>query len=234
MPRTVLVTGGSRGIGLAVAEAFQEKGYRVAVTRRDSAAPDGFFNVACDVTDPRGVDRAFTAVEEEIGPVEILVANAGITEDSLLMRMGDEQFSRVLDTNLYGAWRCARRAVRPMVRARWGRVIFMSSVSAYSGGAGQTNYAASKSGLVGIARSMVRELGPRNITTNVVAPGWIDTEMTAALPSAHRAKVLEEIPLGRPGSVRDVASAVTWLAAEESGYITGAVLPVDGGLGMGH
>jgi len=234
MVRTVLVTGGGRGIGQAVAEAFLARGDRVAVTHRGSGAPAGALGVTCDVTDPAAVDAAFGTVEAELGAVEVLVANAGITDDTLLMRMSEEQFTRVLDTNLTGAWRCARRAAARMVRARWGRMIFISSVVALYGGPGQVNYAASKAGLVGVARSITRELGGRNVTANVVAPGFIATDMTAALPEQRQADYRAAIPAGRFGAPAEVAGVVTWLAAEETGYVTGAVIPVDGGLGMGH
>jgi len=232
--RTVLVTGGNRGIGLAIAQAFAAQGDRVAVTHRGSGAPDGLFGVSCDITDAAAVDQAFTAVEAEFGPVEVLVANAGVTDDTLLLRMSEEQFAGVLDTNLTGAFRCAKRAAGKMLRARWGRMIFISSVVGLSGGAGQVNYAASKAGLVGLARSIVRELGSRNITANVVAPGFIDTDMTATLPAARKDEILKTIPLGRMASADEVAGVVTWLAADGAGYVTGAVIPVDGGLGMGH
>jgi NAD(P)-dependent dehydrogenase (short-subunit alcohol dehydrogenase family) len=232
--RTVLVTGGNRGIGLAIAEAFVKQGDRVAITHRGSGAQAGVFGVTCDVTDPAAVDAAFAAVEAELGPVEVLVANAGITDDTLLMRMSEEQFSRVLDTNLTGAWRCAKRATTKMVRARWGRMIFISSVVGLSGGAGQVNYAASKAGLVGIARSITREIGTRNVTANVVAPGFIATDMTAALPDARREEILKSIPAGRLADPEEVAAVVTWLASDSAGYVSGAVIPVDGGLGMGH
>jgi 3-oxoacyl-[acyl-carrier protein] reductase len=234
MARTVVVTGGNRGIGLAIAQAFAKQGDRVAVTHRGSGAPDGLFGVACDVTDATAVDAAFTTVEAELGPVEVLVANAGITDDTLLMRMSEEQFSRVLDTNLTGSWRCARRAATKMVRRRWGRMIFISSVVGLYGSAGQVNYAASKAGLVGLARSVARELGSRNVTANVVAPGFIDTEMTAALPENRRQEILGAIPAGRLAAPEEVAAAVTWLAGDNAGYVNGAVIPVDGGLGMGH
>lgn len=234
MPRTVLVTGGNRGIGLAIASAFAKQGDRVAVTHRSSGAPEGMFGVPCDVTDTESVDAAFGAVEAELGPVEVLVANAGITDDTLLMRMSEEQFTRVLDTNLTGAWRCARRAATKMVRGRWGRMIFISSVVGLYGGVGQVNYAASKAGLVGIARSITRELGTRNVTANVVAPGFIETDMTAALPDERKAEYRKAIPAGRFASTDEVAGVVTWLAGESAGYISGAVIPVDGGLGMGH
>ena len=234
MARTVLVTGGNRGIGLAIAEAFSKQGDRVAVTHRGSGAPVGTFGVQCDVTDPEQVDAAFTAVEAELGPVEVLVANAGITDDTLLMRMSEEQFSRVIDTNLTGAWRCARRAATRMVRGCWGRMIFISSVIGLFGGVGQVNYAASKAGLVGMARSITRELGSRNITANVVAPGFIRTEMTAALPEERQQEYRKAIPAGRFADPEEVAQVVCWLASDAAAYISGAVIPVDGGLGMGH
>jgi 3-oxoacyl-[acyl-carrier protein] reductase len=234
VPRTVLVTGGNRGIGLAIAQAFAKQGDRVAVTHRGSGAPDGLFGVRCDITDPAEVDAAFTAVEAEFGTVEVLVANAGITDDTLLMRMSEEQFTRVVDTNLTGAWRCARRAATKMVRGRWGRMIFISSVVGLYGAPGQVNYAASKAGLVGIARSITRELGTRNVTANVVAPGYIETDMTAALPDERKAEYRKAIPAGRFAGADEVAGVVTWLAGDAAGYISGAVIPVDGGLGMGH
>ncbi|MBB5825471.1 beta-ketoacyl-ACP reductase [Micromonospora carbonacea] len=234
MARTVLVTGGNRGIGLAIAQAFAKQGDRVAVTHRSGDAPEGLFGVVCDVTDSASVDAAFTAVEAELGPVEVLVANAGITDDTLIMRMSEEQFTRVLDTNLTGAFRCASRASKKMLRARWGRMIFISSVVGLYGGPGQVNYAASKAGLVGVARSITRELGGRNITANVVAPGFIDTDMTAALPEERRAEYVKAIPAGRLAAPDEVAAVVTWLASDAAGYVTGAVIPVDGGLGMGH
>ena len=234
VPRTVLVTGGNRGIGLAIARAFAERGDRVAVTHRGTGAPDGAFGVVCDMTDPTSIDAAFTTVENELGSVEVLVANAGITDDTLLMRMSEEQFTSVVETNLTGAWRCARRAATKMVRGRWGRMIFISSVVGLTGGAGQVNYAASKAGLVGMARSIARELGSRNITANVVAPGFIATDMTAALSDELKATYLKQIPVGRFADPGEVAAAVTWLATDEAAYINGAVIPVDGGLGMGH
>ncbi|GGK71925.1 3-oxoacyl-ACP reductase FabG [Mangrovihabitans endophyticus] len=234
MPRTVLVTGGNRGIGLAIAQAFVKQGDRVAITHRGSGAPEGMFGVQCDITDPDAVDAAFAAVEAELGPVEVLVANAGITDDTLLMRMSEEQFTRVIDTNLTGAFRCAKRASGKMLRARWGRIVFISSVVGLYGGAGQVNYAASKAGLVGMARSITRELGTRNITANVVAPGFIDTDMTDALPQARKEEILKAIPAGRLAQPDEVAAAVTWLAGDQAAYISGAVVPVDGGLGMGH
>jgi 3-oxoacyl-[acyl-carrier protein] reductase len=234
MARTVLVTGGNRGIGLAIAQRFAKQGDRVAVTHRGSDVPAGLYGVRCDITDPEQVDAAFGQIEAELGPVEVLVANAGITADTLLLRMSEEQFSSVLETNLAGSWRCAKRAAMKMLRARWGRMIFISSVAGLSGNPGQTNYAASKAGLVGLARSITRELGSRNITANVVAPGMIETDMTAELPEARRKQILGEIPGGRFAQVDEVAAAVGFLASDEAGYITGAVLPVDGGLGMGH
>jgi NAD(P)-dependent dehydrogenase (short-subunit alcohol dehydrogenase family) len=234
MARTVLVTGGNRGIGLAIAQAFAKQGDRVAVTHRGSGAPEGLFGVQCDITDPAAVDAAFGTVEAELGPVEVLVANAGITDDTLLLRMSEEQFARVLETNLTGSWRCAKRATTKMLRARWGRVIFISSVVGLMGGAGQANYAASKAGLVGLARSIARELGSRNITANVVTPGFVETEMTAGLSDELKASYLKQIPAGRFAAADEVAGAVTWLASDAAGYVTGAVIPVDGGVGMGH
>ncbi|ADD42178.1 3-oxoacyl-(acyl-carrier-protein) reductase [Stackebrandtia nassauensis DSM 44728] len=232
--RTVLVTGGNRGIGLSIARAFAENGDRVAVTHRGSGAPDGLFGVQCDITDSEAVDAAFTTVEAELGPVEVLVANAGITDDTLLLRMKEEQFTSVIDTNLTGAWRCAKRASSKMLRAKFGRIIFISSVTGLYGNAGQTNYAASKAGLVGMARSITRELGSRNITANVVAPGFVETDMTAELPEAQRDAYLASIPAKRFAGGDEVADAVRWLASDKAGYVTGAVIPVDGGLGMGH
>lgn len=234
MSRTVLVTGGNRGIGLAIARAFDKQGDRVAVTHRGPKGPDGLFGVQCDITDSEAVDRAFGQVEEELGPVEILVANAGINDDTLLLRMKEEQFTSVVDTNLTGAWRCARRASSKMLRAKFGRIVFISSVTGLYGNPGQTNYAASKAGLVGLARSITRELGGRNITANVVAPGFVETDMTAELPAAQRDAYAKAIPAGRFATAEEVASAVCWLASEDAGYVTGAVIPVDGGLGMGH
>ncbi|MDQ6650039.1 MAG: 3-oxoacyl-ACP reductase FabG [Actinomycetota bacterium] len=232
--RSVLVTGGNRGIGLACARAFAAQGDRVAVTHRGSGAPDGMFGVACDVTSTEQVDAAFSAVEAEHGPVEVLVSNAGITDDTLLLRMKEETFTRVIDANLTGAYRVAKRATSGMLRARGGRMVFLSSVVALTGSAGQVNYAASKAGLVGLARSLARELGSRGITANVVAPGFVETDMTADLPPARRQELLAGIPLGRYATAPEVASVVVFLASEAAGYITGAVVPVDGGLGMGH
>jgi NAD(P)-dependent dehydrogenase (short-subunit alcohol dehydrogenase family) len=231
--RTVLVTGGNRGIGLAIARAFAANGDRVAVTHRGSAVPDGLFGVTCDVTSAEQVDSAFTTVEDELGPVEVLVANAGTTDDTLLMRMSEDSFSRVLDANLAGAFRVAKRATPKMLKARWGRMLFLSSVVALVGAPGQANYAASKAGLIGLARSIARELGGRSITANVIAPGFIDTDMTAAMTEARREEVLANIPLKRYGDVEDVAAAAVYLASAAAGYVTGAVLPVDGGVGMG-
>lgn len=234
MARTVLVTGGNRGIGLAIAQAFAKQGDRVAVTHRSGNPPADLFGVQCDVTDTAQVDEAFSAVEAELGPVEVLVSNAGITADTLLLRMSEEQFTSVLDANLTGAFRCAKRASGKMLRARWGRMIFISSVVGLAGGAGQVNYAASKAGLVGVARSITRELGSRNITANVVAPGFIDTDMTAVLPDERKAEIRRSIPAGRMATPDEVAGVVTWLAGDAAGYVSGAVIPVDGGLGMGH
>ncbi|MGH8880267.1 MAG: beta-ketoacyl-ACP reductase [Stackebrandtia sp.] len=234
MSRTVLVTGGNRGIGLAIASAFAKQGDRVAVTHRGSGAPDELFGVPCDITDPEAVDAAFRQVEDELGPVEVLVANAGITQDTLLLRMKEEQFTDVIDTNLTGAWRCAKRASSKMLRAKYGRMIFVSSVSGLAGNAGQTNYAASKAGLVGLARSITRELGSRNITANVLAPGFVETDMTARLPQAQRDEYAKTIPAGRFAEVDEIARAACWLASDGAAYVTGAVIPVDGGLGMGH
>lgn len=233
-PRSVLVTGGNRGIGRAIAERLAADGHRVAVTHRGSGGPDGLFAVRCDVTDTDSVDAAFTEVEQHQGPVEVLVANAGANDDTLLMRMNEEQFSNVLDTNLTGAFRCAKRANRSMLRARFGRIILLGSVVAMSGSAGQVNYAAGKAGLIGMARSLTRELGSRSITANVVAPGFIDTEMTAELADSHKEKVTDAISLSRTGRPEEVAGVVSWLASDDASYVSGAVIPVDGGLGMGH
>ncbi len=230
----MLVTGGNRGIGLAIAQAFAELGDQVAVTHRGSGAPDGLLGVRCDVTDADSVDAAFTEVENAHGPVQVLVSNAGITDDVLLMRMADEQFTRVVDANLTGAYRVAKRASRGMLRARGGRMIFISSVVGLLGSAGQVNYAASKAGLVGLSRSIARELGSRSITANVVAPGFVETDMTAELGDERQQEILAQIPLTRFAAAAEVAGAVTWLASDAAAYVTGAVLPVDGGLGMGH
>jgi 3-oxoacyl-(acyl-carrier-protein) reductase len=232
--RSVLVTGGNRGIGLAIARALADNGDSVAVTHRGSGAPDGLFGVECDVTDTAAVDRAFTEIEEHQGPVEVLVSNAGITRDGLLMRMKEEDFADVLDANLTAAYRVAKRAAAKMVRARWGRMIFISSVVGLTGSAGQANYGASKAGLVGLARSIARELGSRNITANVVAPGFVTTDMTAELPEARQKEILGQVPLGRYAEPGEIAGVVRFLAGDDAAYITGAVVPVDGGLGMGH
>jgi beta-ketoacyl ACP reductase len=231
--RTVLVTGGNRGIGLAIARAFAANGDRVAVTHRGSGAPEGLFGVECDVTSTEQVDAAFSAVEAELGPVQVLVSNAGTTDDTLLLRMSEESFASVVDANLTGAYRVAKRAAQGMLRARAGRMIFVSSVVAFVGAPGQANYAASKAGIVGLARSIARELGSRSITANVIAPGFVDTDMTAAMTEARRAEVLAGVPLKRYGTVEEIAAAALFLASESAGYVTGAVLPVDGGVGMG-
>ena len=232
--RSVLVTGGNRGIGLAIARAFAAQGDRVAVTHRASPPPDGLVGVRCDVTSGDDVDAAFRAVEAEQGPVEVLVSNAGLTDDTLLLRMSEESFTRVVDANLTGAYRVAKRATRGMLKARRGRMVFISSVVALSGAPGQVNYAASKAGLVGLARSLARELGSRGVTANVVAPGYVDTDMTAALGEARRTEILESVPLGRTATAEEVAAVVAFLASDAAAYVTGAVVPVDGGLGMGH
>lgn len=234
MPRSVLVTGGNRGIGLTVARALATDGDAVAVTYRSGEAPEGLFGVRCDVTDSASVDAAFVEVEQAQGPVEVLVANAGITKDQLLLRMSDEEWDAVLDTNLTGAFRCARRAAKGMVRMKRGRIVLISSVVGFYGGQGQVNYAASKAGLVGVARSIARELGGRGITANVVAPGFIETDMTAALPAERREAYATIVPAGRFGTTDEIAHAVRFLASPDAGYVNGAVIPVDGGLGMGH
>jgi len=232
--RTVLVTGGARGIGLACARRFAELGDRVAVTYHSSPPPDGLFGVQCDVTSSESVDAAFAAVEAEFGPVEVLVSNAGITKDGLLLRMGEEQFTSVIDTNLTAAYRVCKRAAQGMLRARSGRIVLVSSVVGLLGSAGQANYAASKAGLVGLARSLARELGSRSITVNVVAPGPVETDMTAALGEKRLAELTAAVPLGRMATPDEIAGVVAFLAGPDAGYITGAVVPVDGGLGMGH
>jgi beta-ketoacyl ACP reductase len=232
--RSVLVTGGNRGIGLAIARAFAAQGDKVAITHRGSGPPEGLFGVRCDVTDAKQIDAAFGEVEDAHGPVEVLVSNAGITDDTLLMRMAEEQFTRVIDANLTGAYRVAKRATRGMLKARWGRMIFISSVAGMLGSPGQVNYAASKAGLIGIARSITRELGGRNITANVVAPGFVTTDMSDAVTDDRRTQILAQVPAGRYGEADEIAAAVTFLASDAAGYISGAVLPVDGGLGMGH
>jgi len=234
--RSVLVTGGNRGIGLAIAMAFADQGDHVAVTHRSQVdeLPGELLPVRCDVTDADAVDAAFTQVEEKHGPVQVLVSNAGITDDGLLMRMSEESFTKVVDANLTAAYRVAKRATRGMLKARAGRMVFVSSVVGLLGSAGQVNYAASKAGLVGLARSIARELGARGITANVVAPGFVDTDMTRALPEARRKEIVGQVPLGRYATPEEIAAAVVWLGSPGAAYITGAVIPVDGGLGMGH
>lgn len=232
--RTVLVTGGNRGIGRAIALAFAADGHRVAVTSRSGSGPVGVLTVQADVTDSASLDAAFRVVEEQLGPVEVVVANAGITKDTLLLRMSDTDFDDVVATNLGGAFRVVKRASKGMLRARFGRVILISSVVGLLGSAGQVNYASSKAGLIGFARSLTRELGGRGITANVVAPGFIESDMTAALPDDQQKDYLGRIPVGRFGSGDDVAKAVVWLASDDASYISGAIIPVDGGLGMGH
>ena len=234
MSRSVLVTGGNRGIGLAIARELAAGGDDVAVTYRSGEPPEGFLGVRCDITDSAQVDAAFKEVEETQGPVEVLVANAGITKDQLLALMSENDFSSVLDTNLTGTFRVAKRAVRGMMRKRSGRIILISSVVGLMGSGGQVNYAASKAGLVGFGRSLARELGSRNITVNIVAPGFIETDMTAGLPEKRQDEIKKNVPLGRIGSAEDVARTVSFLAGPGGSYITGAVIPVDGGLGMGH
>jgi 3-oxoacyl-(acyl-carrier-protein) reductase len=234
MVRSVLVTGGNRGIGLSIARELAAAGDAVAVTYRSGEPPEGLFGVRCDVTSSADVDAAFDKVEAEHGPVEIVVANAGITKDTLLPMMKEETFTDVIDTNLTGAYRVAKRAVRPMLRLRRGRIILISSVVGLLGSAGQTNYAASKAGMVGFGRSLARELGSRGITVNVVAPGFVETDMTAVLDEAQQDAIRKSIPLGRQAKAEEVARVVRFLASEDASYITGAVIPVDGGLGMGH
>jgi len=231
--RTVLVTGGNRGIGLAVARAFAANGDRVAITHRGSEPPEGLFGVRCDVTSVDEVDAAFAAVEAELGPVEVLVSNAGMTDDTLLLRMSEESFQRVVDANLTGAYRVAKRAAQGMLKARRGRMIFISSVVALVGSPGQANYAASKAGLIGLARSIARELGSRSITANVIAPGFIETDMTAELGDARKAEILGTVPLKRYGTAEEIAGAAVYLASDAAAYVSGVVLPIDGGLGMG-
>ena len=237
MSRVVLVTGGNRGIGLACARTFAARGDRVAVTCRSEVPPEvveaGILPVACDVTDSEAVDAAFSAIEEKLGPVEVLVANAGVTRDGLVLRMSDEDFSDVVDANLTGAFRVSRRAVKGMMKGRWGRIILVSSIAGRIGQTGQANYAASKAGLVGLGRSLAKEFASRNVTVNVVAPGPIRTDMLAALPKEQQDAYAETVPLGRLGQADEVAALVAFLASEAAGYITGAVVPVDGGLFMG-
>jgi 3-oxoacyl-[acyl-carrier protein] reductase len=234
MSRSVLVTGGNRGIGLAIARRLAAGGDRVTVTSRSGDPVPGLSVVACDVRDAAAVDATFTQVEADQGPVEVVVANAGVTADQLLALMSEDDFCSVVDTNLAGAYRVAKRAVRGMMKMRRGRLIFISSVVGLLGSAGQANYAASKAGLVGLARSLARELGSRNITANVVAPGFVETDMTASLAAERKAAILAGVPLARMASAGEVAGAVAFLAGDDAAYITGAVIPVDGGLGMGH
>ena len=234
MARSVLVTGGNRGIGRAIASAFAAAGDDVAITYRTGEPPPGYLAVRCDVTVPAEVDAAFDTIEAEQGPVEVLVANAGITRDTLLLRMSEDDWTSVVDTNLTGSFRVVKRAAKGMLRLKRGRIVLVSSVVGLMGSAGQVNYAASKAGLVGMARSLSRELGSRSITTNVVAPGLVETDMTAELPADTKSDYLKSIPLGRFATPDEVAAVVRWLASPEAGYITGAVIPVDGGLGMGH
>jgi 3-oxoacyl-[acyl-carrier protein] reductase len=232
-PRTVLVTGGNRGIGLACTQAFLADGHRVASLSRSGGAVEDALAVACDVTDPEAIEAALAQVEDQLGAVEVLVANAGLTKDGLLVRMSDDDFTTVLETNLTGTFRLARAVTKKMMRARFGRIVLMSSVGAYLGAAGQANYAASKAGLIGLGRSMARELASRGITVNVVSPGPIDTDMFAAVDEKRRAELAATVPVQRLGSPEEVAAAVRFLASDQAGYVTGAVLPVDGGLGMG-
>jgi 3-oxoacyl-[acyl-carrier protein] reductase len=232
--RSVLVTGGNRGIGLAIAQAFVDAGDKVAVTYRSGEPPKGTLGVKCDVTDTAAVDAAFDEAEAAHGPVEVVVANAGITKDTLLMRMSEDDFASVIDTNLAGSFRVAKRGTKSMLRQRKGRVIFISSVVGMLGSPGQVNYAASKSGLIGMARSIARELGGRNITANVVAPGFVETAMTAELTEERAKQILGSVPLGRYAQPEEIARVVLFLAGPDAAYITGAVIPVDGGLGMGH
>jgi 3-oxoacyl-[acyl-carrier protein] reductase len=230
----VLVTGGSRGIGRAIAEGFLVLGDQVAVASRSGDAPAGALGISCDTSDSTQVDAAFAAAEEAHGPVTVAVANAGVTRDTLLLRMSDEDFAAVLDTNLAGAFRVARRAAKSMLRAKQGRIVLVGSVVGLMGSPGQVNYAASKAGLIGMARSIARELGSRGITANVVAPGFVDTEMTAELTDERKQEILGSVPLGRYATPQEVSGVVTWLASDAAAYVTGAVIPVDGGLGMGH
>src|SRR3954466_9757411 len=232
--RSVLVTGGNRGIGLAIAQRLAADGHKVAATHRGSGVPDGVFGVECDITDTDAVDRAFTAIEEHHGPVEVLVANAGVAADAFLMRMTVEKFEKVIDANLTGAFRVAQRASRSMQRKRFGRIIFIGSGSGMWGIGNQANYAAAKAGLIGMARSISRELSKAGVTANVVAPGYIDTEMTRSLDERIQEGALEFIPAKRVGTAAEVSGVVSFLASEDASYIAGAVIPVDGGMGMGH
>jgi 3-oxoacyl-[acyl-carrier protein] reductase len=232
--RTVLITGGNRGIGYALAEEFIAQGHRVAVTARSGEGPVGSLTVRADVTDGASLDAAYAEIESKLGPIEVLVANAGITKDTLVMRMTDEEFDSVVDTNLGGTFKVVKRAVKGMLKARFGRIVLISSVVGLYGSAGQVNYSSSKSALVGMARSLTRELGARGITANVVAPGFIETDMTAALPEEQQELYRKNIPAGRFAQPSEVAKVCAWLASDDAGYISGAVIPVDGGLGMGH
>ncbi len=232
--RTVLITGGNRGIGYALAEEFIAQGHRVAVTARSGEGPAGSLTVRADVTDGASLDAAYAEIESKLGPVEVLVANAGITKDTLVMRMTDEEFDSVVDTNLGGTFKVVKRAVKGMLKSRFGRIVLISSVVGLYGSAGQVNYSSSKSALVGMARSLTRELGARGITANVVAPGFIETDMTAALPEEQQEQYRKNIPAGRFAQPSEVAKVCAWLATDDAGYISGAVIPVDGGLGMGH
>ncbi len=233
-PRTVLITGGNRGIGRAIAERMIADGHRVAVTARNGSGPAGALTVAADVTDPESIDKAFSEVEKELGQIEVLVANAGITKDTLLLRMSESDFTEVIDTNLTGVFRVVKRAAKGFLKQRFGRVIIISSVVGLYGSPGQTNYAAAKAGLVGFARAITREIGQRGITANVIAPGFIETDMTAQLPEEQKAEYLKSIPAARFGQTADISGAVAFLASPDASYISGAVIPVDGGLGMGH
>ncbi len=234
MTRIVLVTGGNRGIGLSIARKFQSLGDTVIVTSRSGTPIDGLHVVKCDVSQTASVEAAFDEIEEKFGTVQIAIANAGITRDGLIMRMSDQDIDEVLNTNLFGAIRVARRAAKTMLKARQGRLIFLSSVVGLMGSAGQVNYSASKAGWVGAARSLARELGSRGVTANVIAPGFVDTDMTAELPEERKAEIVGNVPLGRYASPDEIADVVKFIASDEAGYITGAVIPVDGGLGMGH
>ncbi len=234
MSRVALVTGGNRGIGKAIAERLISEGYKVAITSRDGSGPEGALKVSADLTDSQSLDAAFTAIETELGPIEILVANAGITNDQLLLRMSDEDFESVIDTNLNGTFRVVKRSIRGMLKSKFGRVVMIGSVVGLIGSPGQVNYSASKSGLVGIARSLTQELGSKNITANVVAPGFINTDMTASLPEQTQESYKSKIPAGRFAEPEEVAATVSFLVGESASYISGAIIPVDGGLGMGH
>jgi 3-oxoacyl-[acyl-carrier protein] reductase len=234
MSRVALVTGGNRGIGKAIAERLISEGYKVAITSRDGSGPEGALKVSADLTDSASLDKAFSEIEAELGPIEILVANAGITNDQLLLRMSDEDFESVIDTNLNGTFRVVKRSIRGMLKSKFGRVVMIGSVVGSIGSPGQVNYSASKSGLVGIARSLTQELGSKNITANVVAPGFINTDMTASLPEQTQESYKSKIPAGRFAEPEEVAATVSFLVGESASYISGAIIPVDGGLGMGH